>query len=79
MREARKRQSQIILYQTLDVRGPVGVGVSDGRRPIAVRSWEGRVDGMESILEKWIRHADGAAIESGDVDGLKRDDLRRWH
>jgi hypothetical protein len=81
MREARKRQGQIILCQILDVRGRVrgfGVRVSEGRLPVAVRSWEGRVDGMESVLEEWVRHADGATIESDDVDRLKRDNLSRW-
>jgi hypothetical protein len=52
--------------------------VSEGRLPVAVRSWEGRVDGMESVLEEWVRHADGATIESDDVDRLKRDNLSRW-
>jgi hypothetical protein len=52
--------------------------MSEGHRPVAVRSSEGRVDGMESVLEEWVRHADGATIESDDVDRLKRDNLSRW-
>ena len=31
---------------------------------------------MESVLVERIRHADGATIKGGDVDGLKRDNFR---
>src|ERR1700684_461239 len=51
--------------------------MSDRCLPITVRIWEGRADGVESVLEKGVRHSGRVTIRRGDVDGLIRDDLRR--
>jgi hypothetical protein len=74
-----QRQGQVILNQMPDVHGIIGwVGGSDGRLSLVpLRAFEGLVDGVKSVLEEWVRHGDGAAIESSDGDERKSDDLGR--
>jgi hypothetical protein len=75
------REGQVILFQARDVRGRVRgigwIGVSEGRLPNLEHAWEGIVDGVESVLVEWVRHADGVAITVDDVDSLERDNLGR--
>ena len=75
------REGQVILFQAFDVRGRVRgfgwIGVSERRLPNLEHVWEGIVDGVESVLVEWVRHADGAAIEVDDVDSLETDNLGR--
>ena len=74
-------EGQVILSQFLDVRGRVRgtrwVGVSERRLPKFEGGIKGLLDGVEFVLVEWVRHGDGAAIEGGDGDGLKRDNLGR--
>ena len=52
--------------------------MSDRCLPRTVGIWEGRVDGVESILKQGVRHIGGATIRRDNADALQRDDLRRW-
>ena len=54
------------------------VGMSDRCLPRTVGSWEGRVDGVESILKQGVRHNGSVTIRRDDVDALQRDNLKRW-
>src|SRR5580692_13153165 len=83
MRAVWIKQSKIILYQGLDIRGRVwtvrGGGMPDRRRPTVVGTWfrwEGWVDGVESVFDEGVRHK-FLTLRRGDLDGFKGDNLRR--
>jgi hypothetical protein len=62
-----QRQGQVILNQ---------MWASDGRLIMFPRSaYEGLVDGVKSVLEEWVRHGGGFAIEISDGNVRKSDDL----
>ena len=52
--------------------------MSDRCLPVLVGSWERRVDGVEGVLVQGVRHSGSITVGRDDVDGLQRDDLRRW-
>lgn len=73
-------KSKVIPYQAWNV-GHIwgaGRGTPDRRPQKAPRAWERRVDGVEGVLEQGVRHRGRLTVGRDDIDGLQRDDLRRW-
>ncbi|SRR6266851_5410042 len=71
-----------ILCQEWDVSGrvwaPWVVRAPNRRLPVLVGRFEGRVDGVESVLVQWVRHISRVAVRGRqDGDSSQRNDLSR--